>query len=393
MTDSNALMATYAPPDILFERGEGSWLITREGDRYLDFISGIAVTAFGHEHPHLVAALKEQTDKYWHSSNMFRVEGAEKLARRLTDNSFADRVFFCNSGAEAVEAGLKMMRRYHYDRGQPHRSRIIGMHNAFHGRTIATIAAAGNPAHTKGFFEGDMGFDHVPFGDIDALQEAVTDKTAGIILEPIQGEGGIMPAPDGYLKAVRDLCSQTGTLFMVDEIQCGMGRTGKLFAHEWDQIKPDILASAKGLGGGFPIGACLATEQVSACMIVGTHGSTFGGNPLATNVGNAVLDLVLAEGFLETVYERGQYLKGALEALVTRHPDKLAGVRGRGLMLGLQTHISNTRLLDCLREAGLLTGRAGSDILRLLPPLNVSTAEIDQALTLMDTVLTDWQSG
>jgi len=384
---NTALMATYSPPEILFDHGEGAYMFTKNGDRYLDFISGIAVTAFGHNHPHLVEALTKQAGKYWHSSNMFRVESGETLAGRLTQHTFADRVFFGNSGAEAVEAGLKMMRRYHFDRGDAHKMRIIGMKNAFHGRTLATIAAAGNPAHTKGFFEGDMGFDHVTFGDIDALRAAITDKTAGVILEPVQGEGGVLPAPDGYLNAVRKLCDETGILLMVDEIQCGMGRTGKLFAYQWSDIEPDILASAKGLGGGFPIGACLATEKAAACMVVGTHGSTFGGNPLATSVGNAVLDLLLEDGFMDQVCARSETLKDGLEDLVKQHPDTLTGVQGLGLMLGVKCTISNAELIGKLRDNYLLAGRAGADILRLLPPLNLTDTHIDEALSIIDKTL------
>ncbi|WP_169543304.1 aspartate aminotransferase family protein [Sneathiella aquimaris] len=385
------LMATYAPPEILFERGEGSYLITKEGERYLDFISGIAVTGFGHSHPHLVGALKDQADKYWHTSNMFRVEQGEQLADRLCKHSFADRVFFGNSGAEAVEAGLKIMRRYHYDRGDTKRTRIIGMENAFHGRTIATVAAAGNPSHIKGFFTGDLECDHVPFGDIDALRAAISDETAGVILEPVQGEGGVLPAPKGYLEAVRALCDETGILMMVDEIQCGMGRTGKLFAYEWSDIEPDILSSAKGLGGGFPIGACLATEKAAACMVIGTHGSTFGGNPLATAVGNAVLDLLLEDGFLQQVQETVETLRQGLVELTQKHPHVISDVQGLGLMLGVKCVVPNTELLARLRDARLLSGRAGTDILRLLPPLNLSEEDLAKGLRIIDDVCTDWK--
>ncbi|WP_025897816.1 aspartate aminotransferase family protein [Sneathiella glossodoripedis] len=386
MTNS-ALMATYSPPEVIFEYGKGSYLYSKSGEKFLDFISGIAVTGFGHAHPHLVQTLQEQASKYWHSSNMFRVEAGEILAQRLVKHSFADQVFFGNSGAEAVEAGLKMMRRYHFDNGNPERYRIIGMNNSFHGRTLATIAAAGNPSHTKGFFKGDMGFDHVPFGDIEKLEAAITNETAGIILEPVQGEGGVLPAPDGYLKQVRTLCDQHGILLMVDEIQCGMGRTGKLFAYEWADIIPDILASAKGLGGGFPIGACLASQKVADCMVVGTHGSTFGGNPLATAVGNAVLDLMLEDGFLETVQTHAKTLWNGLEDIQKLHPELITNVQGKGLMLGLKCTISNAELISNLRENYLLAGRAGSDILRLLPPLNLSDSEIDEALSILDKTL------
>ncbi|MEH6475800.1 MAG: aspartate aminotransferase family protein [Sneathiella sp.] len=387
---SSALMATYSPPDILFERGDGAYLMTQDGDKYLDFITGIAVSAFGHNHPHLVAALIDQAGKYWHSSNMFRIESAEILAERLTKHTFADRAYFANSGGEAVEAGLKMMRRYHFDAGDTKRTRIIGMKNSFHGRTIATVAAAGNPAHAKGFFEGDLGFDHVTYGDIDALRAAITDETAGVILEPVQGEGGVLPAPEGYMNAVRKLCDETGILFMVDEIQCGMGRTGKLFAYEWSDIEPDILAAAKGLGGGFPIGACLATEKVAACMVVGTHGSTFGGNPLATRVGNAVLDLVLEDGLLDQVCRHSETLKSGLQDLVDLHPDKLTAVQGLGLMVGIKCKVPNVDLLVKLRDNKLLAGRAGTDILRLLPPLNLTDAHIDEALGILNKTLKNW---
>jgi acetylornithine/N-succinyldiaminopimelate aminotransferase len=386
MTNS-ALMATYAPPEILFDHGKGAYLFTKEGERYLDFISGIAVTGFGHSHPHLVKALQEQAEKYWHSSNMFRIEAGEILAQRLVKHSFADRVYFGNSGAEAVEAGLKMMRRYHFDKGDTKRVRIIGMQNSFHGRTLATVAAAGNPAHTKGFIPSDMGFDHVPFADIEALKAAISDETAGVILEPVQGEGGVLPASDAYLQAVRALCDEHGILMMVDEIQCGMGRTGKLFAHEYAGISPDILASAKGLGGGFPIGACLATEKAAACMVVGTHGSTFGGNPLATAVGNAVLDLTLEDGFLTSVQKHAQTLWSGLEDIQKLYPELVTAVQGKGLMLGLKCKISNAELIAKLRDNNLLTGRAGSDILRLLPPLNLTDTHIDEALSIIDKTL------
>ncbi len=386
----DALMATYSPPDLVFSRGEGAHLFTEEGNRYLDFISGIAVTSFGHAHPHLVAALQEQSRKIWHLSNMFRIPAGERLAKRLCEASFASKIFFSNSGAESVECGLKTMRRYHFDNGNANRFRIIGMNNAFHGRTLGTISAAGNPGHTEGFIPDDQGYDHVPYGDIEAVTAAVTDQTAGIILEPIQGEGGINPADTSYLKALRKLCDDKGILLMFDEVQCGMGRSGKLFAHEWSGVSPDLLAAAKGMGGGFPVGACLATEKVAACMVVGTHGSTFGGNPLAMAVGNAVLDLLLEENFLAQVQASSELLQSKLNELIARYPNILGEISGRGLMLGLTCQVPNTELLVALRTAGLLVGKAGNNMIRLLPPLNISDADIDESIKIIDSVCSTW---
>lgn len=385
-----ALMPTYSPPDLVFTHGRGSYIYADNGKQYLDFITGIAVNTFGHAHPYLVNALQKQAEKLWHTSNLFRIQDGERLANRLVEHTFADKIFFANSGAEAVECGLKMMRRYHFDKGHPERVRIIGTSGSFHGRTIATIAAAGNPTYTKGFLAGDAGFDHVTFCDLDALQKAITPETAGIILEPIQGEGGIFPASIEYLQNIRKLCDQHGILLMLDEVQCGNGRTGKLYAYQWTDIKPDILATAKGLGGGFPVSACMATAAAAAAMVVGTHGSTFGGNPMAMAVANAVLDLLLEDGFLAQIETRGNLLRAQLQALINRYPELLLEVRGKGLMLGLKCKVENTKLLEKLREAGLLTGKAGDNVIRLLPPLNVSEAEIKEAMGKFEQVCSSW---
>ncbi len=377
---SSALMSNYGNPELEFERGQGCYLFTPEGERYLDLTMGIAVNCLGHCHPHLVAALQEQSTKIWHSSNLFRIPQTERLAKRLVEHTFADRVFFSNSGTEAVEAGFKMMRRYHYSRGDTERVRIIALSQSFHGRTLAPIAASANPLHTEGFLTGDPGFDQVPFGDIHALRGAITEKTAGIILEPIQGEGGIRLTPFDYLLQVRELCDEMGILLMYDEVQSGVGRSGFLYAYQASGIAPDLLASAKGLGGGFPIGACLATERVSAPMVAGTHGSTFGGNPLATAVGNAVLDIITAPGFLRAAMETAAYLRAGLAASITRFPDVLAEQTGMGYMIGLKCVISNADLLQALKERHLLAVKAGSNSIRLLPPLNMTREEIDEAL-------------
>ncbi len=377
---SSALMSNYGNPELEFERGQGCYLFTSEGERYLDLTMGIAVNCLGHCHPHLVAALQEQSTKIWHSSNLFRIPQTERLAKRLVEHTFADRVFFSNSGTEAVEAGFKMMRRYHYSRGDTERVRIIALSQSFHGRTLAPIAASANPLHTEGFLTGDPGFDQVPFGDIHALRGAITEKTAGIILEPIQGEGGIRLTPFDYLLQVRELCDEMGILLMFDEVQSGVGRSGFLYAYQASGIAPDLLASAKGLGGGFPIGACLVSERVSAPMVAGTHGSTFGGNPLATAVGNAVLDVITAPGFLRGAMETAAYLRAGLAALITRFPAVLEEQTGMGYMIGLKCVVSNADLLQALKERHLLAVKAGSNSIRLLPPLNMTRDEIDEAL-------------
>ena len=378
-----ALMPTYAPPDIEFEYGKGSYLYTKKGRRYLDFTGGIAVNSFGHVHPYLCKALITQVEKLWHISNVFRVPQAESLATRLVESSCADRVFFCNSGAEAVECGLKVMRRYQFEQGRPERRRIIGFSNAFHGRTIATVGAAGNSEHMRGFVGPDDGFLNLPFGDLQALEKHLDDTMAGIIVEPVQGEGGIIPAESEFLHGLRDFCTLHDLPLMFDEVQCGMGRTGHLFAYQFYGIEPDVIALAKGMGGGFPVGACLAKEKFSKFMVVGTHGSTFGGNPLAMTVANAVLDLLQEEGRLEMIRARGESLLAHLKELVKTYPHVFSEARGIGLMLGLRCTVPNIELLTDLQNQGLLLVKAGDNVLRLLPPLNVNGVEEDEAIGIL----------
>ncbi|OGT71112.1 MAG: acetylornithine transaminase [Gammaproteobacteria bacterium RIFCSPLOWO2_02_FULL_57_10] len=380
---TSALMSNYGNPELEFDHGKGCFLYTATGERYLDFTMGIAVNCLGHCHPHLVAALQQQAEKIWHSSNLFRIPQTERLAARLVELTFADRVFFSNSGTEAVEAGFKMMRRYHYSRGDTDRVRIIALTQSFHGRTLAPIAASANPLHCEGFLTGDPGFDQVQWGDIDALRAAITNKTAGVILEPIQGEGGIRVTPFDYLRKVRELCDEKGILLMFDEVQSGVGRSGHLYAYQASGVTPDLLASAKGLGGGFPIGACLSTERVAAPMVAGTHGSTFGGNPLATAVGNAVLDVIMAPGFLAESMERAAYLRAGLEKIIADFPLVVAEQTGLGFMVGLKCVIPNTDVIAALKEARMLVVKAGANTIRLLPPLNITTTEIDLAVETM----------
>jgi acetylornithine/N-succinyldiaminopimelate aminotransferase len=381
------LYDTYARAPLAFERGEGAWLIGTDGTRYLDFLGGIAVNLLGHAHPHLVGALKEQADKLWHVSNIFEIPGQERLAARLVAATFADRVFFGNSGAEAMECAVKTARRYHYSKGAPERIRIVSFEGAFHGRTLAMLAATGQPKYLEGYGPKVEGFDQVPFGDLKALKAAIGPETAAILIEPIQGEGGIRPAPGGFLRTIRDICDENGILLILDEIQCGMGRTGKLFAHEWSGVTPDIMAIAKGIGGGFPLGACLATEEAASGMTPGSHGTTFGGNPLAMAVGNAVLDVVLAPGFLERVRDIGLRLKQKLAGLADAHPTLIETIRGEGLMMGLKCRQTNTVLVAAAREAGLLVGTAGDNVVRLLPPLIVTEAEVDEAISRLDAAM------
>lgn len=383
---TSALMSNYGTPELEFDHGQGSYLFTTDNEAYLDFSSGIAVNCLGHCHPHLVKALQEQSHKIWHSSNLFRIPQTEKLAARLVNLTFADRVFFSNSGTEAVEAGFKMMRRYHYSRGDKQRVRIIALSQSFHGRTLAPIAASANPLHCEGFLTGDPGFDQVPFGDVEALRAAIGNETAGIILEPIQGEGGIRVVPFDYLRQIRELCDEKGILLMYDEVQSGVGRSGYLYAYQASGVVPDLLASAKGLGGGFPIGAVLASEKVAAPMVAGTHGSTFGGNPLATAVGNAVLDVVAEPSFLSQVSERSEQFRTALGALIAEFPNLIEKQTGMGLMLGVKCVISNLTLNSELTAAKLLTVKSGANSLRFLPPLNVSSEEIAQAITIIRSV-------
>lgn len=374
------VLPTYARFPFAFERGEGVRAFTDQGEAYLDFGAGIAVNALGHAHPHLVAALTEQASKLWHTSNLYRIPGQEKLAERLVENTFADTVFFCNSGAEAIECSIKMVRKFHTANGDDARYRIITFEGAFHGRTLATLAAGGQRKHLEGFGPVVDGFDQVPFGDIEAASAAVTDETAGFLVEPVQGEGGIKPADPQFLRALRALCDEHGLLMIADEIQCGMGRTGKLFAHEWAGVAPDIMAIAKAIGGGFPLGACLATEHAAKGMTAGTHGSTFGGNPLAMAVGNAVLDVVLEDGFLERVRDVSLKLSQKLAMLADEHPTIIEQVRGQGLMLGLKCRVPNTDLVAALADQHMLVVGAGENVVRLLPPLIVSDEELDEAV-------------
>ena len=386
------LLPVYRRIDIVFERGRGAWLWDREGRRYLDFASGIAVTSLGHGHPKLVAALTAQAEKLWHVSNLFRIAQLEALADTLVANSFAETVFVCNSGAEAIEACIKMARRFHWHRGQPERNRIITFEGAFHGRTLATISAAGSPRLTEGFAPLLDGFDIVPFADHEAVRAAVTERTAAILIEPVQGEGGVRPVPSECLRGLRALCDEHDLLLIFDEVQCGMGRTGHLFACEAAGVAPDIMGLAKGLGGGFPIGACLATARAASGMTPGSHGSTFGGNPLACAVANAVLEVMLEDGFLAEVRDRGRYLRERLEALRQRHPDALTEVRGLGLMLGIRPRMENTAFAARLRERGLLTVPAADNVVRILPPLVVGREEIDIACEAIEAVLAEGEA-
>ena len=374
------ILPTYARADLAFERGEGCALFTATGERYLDFAAGIAVTALGHAHPHLVAALAEQAGKLWHTSNLFRISGQERLADRLCAKTFADFAFFTNSGAEAVECAIKTARRHFAVKGMSQRYRLITFEGAFHGRTLATIAAGGQAKHLDGFGPPMPGFDQVPFGDLDAVKSAITEETAGFLIEPIQGEGGIRVAPAGFLQALRALADERGLLLLLDEIQCGMGRTGRLFAHEWEGVRPDIMAIAKAIGGGFPLGVCLASEEAAQGMTVGTHGSTYGGNPLAMAVGNAVLDVIEKPGFLERVERASALLRQKLARLKDEAGGVIEEVRGSGLMLGLKCAVPNSDLVKALLAHGMLVVAGGDNVVRLLPPLIVTDAEIDEAV-------------
>nr|WP_321985623.1 aspartate aminotransferase family protein [uncultured Lichenicoccus sp.] len=370
-----SLMPTYNRADLAFERGEGAWLYTAEGRRYLDFGAGIATSSLGHGHPHLVAAISEQAARVMHVSNLYRIPQAERLAQRLVDATFADSVFFCNSGAEANEGMVKLIRRAMFATGQAERTRMICFNGAFHGRTLAMLSATGNEKYLQGFGTPVDGFDHVPMNNLNALRDAITPLTAGIIIEPIQGEGGVRSADARFLRELRTTCDEFGLLLGFDEVQCGMGRTGRLFAHEWAGVRPDVVSSAKGIGGGFPLGAILATEAVARHLTAGTHGTTFGGSPLACAAGNAVLDVVLAPGFLDQIVRTGAILREALEGLVAAYPDAFSGVRGRGLMLGLHCVLPNTALQAACMQEGLLVVAAGENVLRLVPPLVVTPEE------------------
>ncbi len=381
---SSHLLPTYARVDLAFERGEGAWLFTAEGERYLDFTSGVAVNALGHCHPHLVEALTEQAKKVWHVSNLYRIPEGERLADRLCAASFADTVFFQNSGAEALECCIKMARKYQSACGKPERYRIITFEGAFHGRTLTTIAATGNKKYLEGFGPPVDGFDQVPFGDLDAVKKAIGPETGAILIEPIQGEGGVRVALRGFLRSLRELADKHGLMLIFDEVQTGIGRTGEIFAYERTGVAPDIMALAKALGGGFPVGACLATTEASKGMTAGTHGSTFGGNPLAMAVGNAVLDVVLEPEFIEHVRQISLRLKQRLAEIKDRYGSVIAEVRGEGLLIGLRMIPPAGTMVDELRAENMITVAAGDNVVRLLPPLIINEEEINEAVAKID---------
>jgi len=380
-------MPTYARANLVFERGEGPWLVTFSGERYLDCASGVAVNALGHAHPRLIAALTEQAGKVWHTSNLYRIAGQEKLAERLVELTFADKVFFCNSGAEACEGAIKLARRYQFVTGHPERFRIITFKGAFHGRTLATLAATGNEKYLEGFGPVVPGFDQIALDTLENIEKAVTPETAAIMIEPVQGEGGVRPVAPEMLRGLRALCDNHGLLLVLDEVQSGMGRTGRLFAHEWAGIKPDVMAVAKGIGGGFPLGAFLATEKAAQGMTAGMHGSTFGGNPLATAVGNAVLDAIMEPGFLDAVQQKGLRLKQALAGLKDQHPAKVEEVRGSGLLAGIRVKPPVGDVVKAAVEEKLLTVAAGDNVVRVLPPLNIQDADLSEAVQRLSRAL------
>ncbi len=378
------LLPTYARADLAFERGEGAWLTATDGERYLDFASGVAVNVLGHAHPKLVAALTEQAQKVWHVSNLFRIPEAERLAERLCQNSFADKVFFANSGAEAMECAIKTARKFHAVNGHPERFRIITFEGAFHGRTLATLAAGGQKKYLEGFGPVAEGFDQLPFGDIELVRKAIDENTAAILIEPVQGEGGVRVVAPQFLKALRQICDEHGLLLVLDEVQTGIGRTGELFGYQRSGITPDVMALAKALGGGFPVGACLATAEAAKGMTAGTHGSTFGGNPLAMAVGNAVLDVVLGDGFLDNVRKTSILFRQRLAELKDRYPSVIAEVRGEGLLIGLKVVVPQGDLVSELRAQKLLTVAAGDNVVRLLPPLIAGETEVTEAIGMID---------
>ena len=378
------VLPTYNRAPLSFVKGEGSWLIEKDGTRYLDLGSGIAVNALGHAHPALVATLTEQAGKLWHVSNVYQIPEQQRLADLLTENTFADTVFVTNSGTETAELAIKMARRYWYDKGRP-KAEILTFEGAFHGRSTGAIAAAGSEKMVKGFGPLMPGFRQLPFGDVDALEAAISDETCAVMLEPIQGEGGIRPFSDDQLKRIRALCDETGALLILDEVQCGMGRTGRLFAHEWAGVTPDIMMVAKGIGGGFPIGAVLATETAAAGMVAGTHGSTYGGNPLGSAVAAKVVEIVSDPDFLAEVGRKGALFRQKLEGLVAAHPAVFEAVRGQGLMLGLKCRVAPADVVTAGYVAHVLTVAAADDTLRLLPPLTITDDEIDEALRRLDT--------
>ena len=393
MSDPRAhIMPVYAPPSEVFVRGEGVRLYTEEGAEYLDFIAGIAVNALGHSHPKLVEALTEQGKKLWHLSNMFRVPAGEQLADKICARTFADRVFFTNSGTEAVECALKAARKYHWSKGDEERIEFVTFTGAFHGRSLGAINAGGNPNYLEGFGPPIEGFTQIEWGDHDALDTAVTDKTAAVFVEPVQGEGGVRAMPEECLTGLRKLCDERGALLIYDEIQCGMGRTGQLFAFEWaENAQPDIMCLAKGIGGGFPLGACLMTEEVGLPMQPGSHGSTYGGNPLAMAVGNAVWDIISDEAFLAEVRRVSGTVAQGLKSLADSHPDKVESVTGKGLLTGLKLKAAPKPVQNACREKNLLVGVAGANVLRLAPPLIISDEDVREAVGVIDQALSEWE--
>jgi len=378
-----ALMPTYNRADLAFERGEGAWLYTADGRRFLDFGAGIATSSLGHGHPHLVQAIAEQAAKVMHTSNLYRVPQAERLAARLVEHSFADSAFFCNSGAEANEGLCKMIRKAQSETGHDERYRIICFEGAFHGRTLAMLSATGNKKYLAGFGPAVDGFDHVPFNNLNALRDAIGPETAGILVEPVQGEGGIRVGDRDFLRGLRAACDEFGLILGLDEVQCGMGRTGKLFAYEWSGIEPDVVSLAKGIAGGFPMGAILAKEHVAKYLVAGTHGTTFGGNPLACAAANAVLDVMLAPGFLGGVVRSGERLRAGLEAVAAEYPNVISGVRGIGLILGLKCEVPNGEVQNALLAEGMLAVAAGENVVRLVPPLVITDADNDAAIEMI----------
>ncbi len=390
---SAALMDNYRRADIAFERGDGPYLYTADGRAYLDFCSGIAVTCLGHAHPHLVKTLKDQAEKLWHTANLYEIPGQTRLAERLVATCFADRVFFCSTGVEALEGTIKLARRAQHVRGHSERWRVITVEGAFHGRSLATISASANPKYLDGFGPPVDGFDNVPFGNLNALRAAITEETAAILVEPIQGEGGIHAAKLDYLRGLRAAADEFDLFLAFDEVQSGNGRTGKMWAHQWAGAEPDIMSTAKGVGGGFPIGAILATEEASRGFTPGVHGTTFGGNQLAMAVGNAVLDVILEDGFLDNVDRLGKIMWDKVSDLVARYPAVFESLRGAGLMQGIKCVVTNTDLQAALRNEGLLTVTAGDNVTRLLPPLNIEERHIDEAVAILTKVAENWGGG
>jgi len=390
---TSALMDNYKRADIAFERGEGAYLFSADGRRYLDFCSGIAVTCLGHAHPHLVKTVQDQAAKLWHTANLYEIPDQTRLAERLVADCFADRVFFCNSGMEALEGTIKLARRTQHVNGHPERWRVITVEGAFHGRSLATISAAANPKYLDGFGPAVDGFDNVPFGNLNALRAAITEETAAILVEPIQGEGGIHAAKLDYLRGLRAAADEFGLLLAFDEVQCGNGRTGKMWAHQWADAEPDILATAKGIGGGFPMGAILATEAGAAGFTPGVHGTTFGGNQLAMAVGNAVLDVILEDGFLDNVDRMGRLLWDRVSEVIDKFPSVYDSLRGAGLMQGIKCVVTNTDVQAALRNEGLLTVVAAENVVRLLPPLNIEESHVDEAVDILTRVAQGWNGG